>query len=72
VLVDPEELAARPPALRASTDEYGTGRELFHALRTAVGRADEGAHVFATLARTAELGEHTLTPTLQTNTEQTL
>ena len=68
VLVEPEELASRPPALRAAPDEYGTGRELFHALRTAVGRADEGAHVFATLARTAELGEHTLTPTQ----EQTL
>jgi phosphogluconate dehydratase len=80
VLVDPEELAARPPALRGAPDEYGTGRELFHALRTAVGRADEGAHVFATLGRTAELGEHTLAPTLQsnpqpnppTNMEQTL
>jgi phosphogluconate dehydratase len=40
-------------------------------MRTAVGRADEGAHVFATLARTAELGEHTLTPTM-TTTEQPL
>jgi phosphogluconate dehydratase len=75
VLVDPVELASRQPAMRAAPEEYGTGRELFHALRTAVGRADEGAHVFATLARTAELGDHTLTPTMPTvqpNQEQTL
>jgi phosphogluconate dehydratase len=37
-------------------------------MRTAIGRADEGAHVFATLGRTAELGDHALTPTQ----EQTL
>ncbi|MDF2145575.1 phosphogluconate dehydratase [Knoellia sp. p5-6-4] len=71
VLVDPGELASRPPAMRAAPEEYGTGRELFHPLRTAVGRADEGAHVFATLARTAELGDHTLTPTITPQQEQT-
>jgi phosphogluconate dehydratase len=53
VLVDPAELASRTPALRSDPAEYGTGRELFHALRTAVGRADQGAHVFAGLAPTA-------------------
>ena len=61
VLADPGEFAARSPALRAAPAEYGTGRELFHALRSAVGRADEGAHVFATLGRTAELGDLALT-----------
>jgi phosphogluconate dehydratase len=61
VLADPSEFAARSPALRAAPAEYGTGRELFHALRSAVGRADEGAHVFATLGRTAELGDLALT-----------
>jgi phosphogluconate dehydratase len=48
VLVDPVELAARP--LRdAAPDEAswtGTGRELFTALRRAVGPADQGAGVF--------------------------
>jgi phosphogluconate dehydratase len=48
VLVDPAELAARP--LRdAAPDEAswtGTGRELFTALRRAVGPADQGAGVF--------------------------
>lgn len=61
VLADPGEFGARSPALRAAPAEYGTGRELFHALRSAVGRADEGAHVFATLGRTAELGDLALT-----------
>jgi phosphogluconate dehydratase len=50
VLVDPDEFAARTPAVRVAPEEYGTGRELFHALRSAVGRADEGAHVFSTLS----------------------
>ena len=68
VLADADEFAARTPALRAAPEEYGTGRELFHSMRTAVGRADEGAHVFATLGRTAELGDYALTPTQ----EQTL
>ena len=68
VLVDADEFAGRTPALRAAPEEYGTGRELFHSMRTAVGRADEGAHVFATLGRTAELGDYALTPTQ----EQTL
>jgi phosphogluconate dehydratase len=63
VLVAPEELAARAPALRQTVEEYGTGRELFHAMRAAVGRADEGAHVFATLAPTADHGHYTLAHT---------
>jgi phosphogluconate dehydratase len=51
VLIDAAEFAARTPAQRAHTEEYGTGRELFAPLRAAVGRADEGAHVFSTLGR---------------------
>ena len=51
VLVDADELAARVPSQRMVTEEFGTGRELFAPLRAAVGRADEGAHVFATLSR---------------------
>jgi len=48
VLVDAGELAARPPQ-DAPPDESswtGTGRELFTALRRAVGPADQGAGVF--------------------------
>ncbi|TNC24009.1 phosphogluconate dehydratase [Amycolatopsis alkalitolerans] len=48
VLVDAEELASRP--LRDSAPDgaswIGTGRELFTALRRAVGPADQGASVF--------------------------
>ncbi|MEU5692686.1 phosphogluconate dehydratase [Actinosynnema sp. NPDC020468] len=51
-LVDPAELAARdlvdfPPDAQAWT---GTGRELFAALRRAVGPADRGASVFGPIA----------------------
>ncbi|HET7475147.1 MAG TPA: phosphogluconate dehydratase [Dermatophilaceae bacterium] len=46
VLVDPAEWAAREAAPPSAQDGHGTGRELFAALRAAVGRADEGAHVF--------------------------
>ncbi|GAA1877020.1 phosphogluconate dehydratase [Lapillicoccus jejuensis] len=53
VLLDPAELAAREPARRPSGEEvWGTGRELFGALRTAVGPADRGAHVFPGLVPT--------------------
>ncbi|GAB3591454.1 phosphogluconate dehydratase [Angustibacter peucedani] len=50
VLVDPVEFAARPAAPPSHQEQRGTGRELFGALRRAVGRADEGAHVFGTVA----------------------
>ena len=47
--VDDTELAERPVTGRALTDAewVGTGRELFGAFRRAVGRADQGASVFA-------------------------
>jgi phosphogluconate dehydratase len=51
VLLDDEELAARVPSPRVTEDGVGTGRELFASLRSAVGRADEGAHVFGDLGR---------------------
>ena len=51
VLVDEAEFAARLPAQRLSEEGVGTGRELFAPMRAAVGRADEGAHVFASLGR---------------------
>ena len=51
LLVDPAELAAREPARRATEEVWGTGRELFGAFRNAVGRADEGAHVFTGMGR---------------------
>ena len=51
VLVDEAEFAARLPAQRVSAEGIGTGRELFAPMRAAVGRADEGAHVFASLGR---------------------
>jgi phosphogluconate dehydratase len=51
VLVDEEEFAARLPSQRVSEEGIGTGRELFAPMRAAVGRADEGAHVFASLGR---------------------
>lgn len=47
VLVDQGELDARLPEVRVSNEVAGMGRELFGAMRAAVGRADEGAHVFA-------------------------
>ena len=49
VLVDPAEWAARTPEtydLRGS--HFGVGRELFSAFRAAVGRAEQGASIFAT------------------------
>ncbi|KRF28524.1 phosphogluconate dehydratase [Phycicoccus sp. Soil802] len=51
VLVDEDEFAARVPSPRVSEEGIGTGRELFAAMRGAVGRADEGAHVFGSLGR---------------------
>ena len=51
VLVDEDEFAARLPSQRVSAEGIGTGRELFAPMRAAVGRADEGAHVFASLGR---------------------
>jgi len=51
VLVDEAEFASRLPAQRVSEEGIGTGRELFAPMRAAVGRADEGAHVFASLGR---------------------
>jgi phosphogluconate dehydratase len=58
VLVDAEEFAARAPAPPVHTDEFGTGRELFGAMRAAVGRADEGAHVFSALSRGYDRSAH--------------
>ncbi len=46
VLVDAAEWAGREAAPPSHQDTHGTGRELFAAMRLAVGRADEGAHVF--------------------------
>ncbi len=46
VLVDPAELAGREVVPADPAAAFGTGRELFGALRGAVGRADEGAHAF--------------------------
>ncbi|MFI9817228.1 phosphogluconate dehydratase [Saccharothrix variisporea] len=58
-LVDPAELAARdlvdfPPDAQAWT---GTGRELFGALRRAVGPADRGASVFGPIAASHFAGQ---------------
>jgi phosphogluconate dehydratase len=48
VLVDPTEFAARPLAVcDLSSRQVGVGRELFGAFRSAVGRADQGASIFA-------------------------
>jgi phosphogluconate dehydratase len=49
VLVDEDEFAARVPSPRVSVEGIGTGRELFAPMRAAVGRADEGAHIFGSL-----------------------
>ncbi|MFD0205465.1 MULTISPECIES: phosphogluconate dehydratase [Saccharothrix] len=59
VFVDPAELAARdlvdfPPDAQAWT---GTGRELFAALRRAVGPADRGASVFGPIAASHFAGQ---------------
>jgi phosphogluconate dehydratase len=48
VLLDAAEFDARPPAeADLSDNEFGMGRELFAAFRRNVGRADQGASVFA-------------------------
>jgi phosphogluconate dehydratase len=48
VLVDAAEWAARAPATQdLDASHFGVGRELFGAFRAAVGRADEGASIFA-------------------------
>jgi phosphogluconate dehydratase len=54
VLVDEAEFASRLPAARVTEEGVGTGRELFGVMRSAVGRADEGAHVFGSLAAVPE------------------
>jgi phosphogluconate dehydratase len=47
VLVDAKEFAARPLATKdMSSNEQGTGRELFTAFRNLAGRADQGASIF--------------------------
>ncbi|MFC7344063.1 phosphogluconate dehydratase [Saccharopolyspora griseoalba] len=46
VLVPDDELEAREPAAGADPAPFGTGRELFAAFRSSVGRADRGASVF--------------------------
>jgi phosphogluconate dehydratase len=51
VLVDPAEWAARSAeVIDLTANHFGTGRELFGAFRNAVGKADEGASIFAGLA----------------------
>ena len=54
VLVDEAEFADRLPAPRVTEEGVGTGRELFGAMRSAVGRADEGAHVFGAMTSVPE------------------
>ena len=49
--VAPYELDRRPGAEVDDSRVFGTGRELFHAFRVAVGPADEGASVFPTSSR---------------------
>ncbi|GAA2340343.1 phosphogluconate dehydratase [Saccharopolyspora halophila] len=49
VLVPDDELSSREPADGANPEPYGTGRELFAAFRSTVGRADQGASVFTQL-----------------------
>ncbi len=47
ILVDAKEFAARPLATKdMSSNEEGTGRELFAAFRNLAGRADQGASIF--------------------------
>ena len=47
ILVDAKEFAARPLATKDLTsNESGTGRELFAAFRNLTGRADQGASIF--------------------------
>ena len=48
VLVDPAEWAARAPVVADLTSAHvGVGRELFRAFRADLGRAEEGASIFA-------------------------
>jgi phosphogluconate dehydratase len=48
VLVDASEFAARKPAeADLARGHFGAGRELFGAFRGQVGRADQGASIFA-------------------------
>ena len=54
VLVDEADWLSRTAAPPSYQDHHGTGRELFAAMRRAVGRADEGAHIFGPLARPAQ------------------
>ncbi|MFR9729221.1 phosphogluconate dehydratase [Saccharopolyspora sp. MS10] len=54
VLVGNEEFASREPAPGAPAAQHGTGRELFATFRRAVGRADQGASVFAAQQRADE------------------
>ena len=50
VLVDAKAFAARPLATKdLSSNEEGTGRELFAAFRNLAGRADQGASIFGML-----------------------
>ena len=52
--VAPYELEARTASQPDDSRVFGTGRELFHSFRTAVGPADEGASVFPTPAPLTE------------------
>ena len=63
VLLDPAELAAREPARPSGEEVWGTGRELFASLRTAVGPADRGAQVFPGLTPVGT-STSSLSPTL--------
>jgi phosphogluconate dehydratase len=70
VLVDEDEFAARLPEPRVTADGVDIGRELFAPMRAAVGRADEGAHVFGALG--PEFDHTAALPTDQTAlTEET-
>jgi len=62
VLVPQGEWDERQPAEPSHQDTHGTGRELFAAFRHAVGRADEGAHVFG-----PSKGDNAMTADVTTN-----
>ncbi len=50
VLVEPREFAARScVTMDMSSNEFGTGRELFAAFRQLAGRADQGASIFGAI-----------------------
>ena len=55
VLVPDEELAPREPTAGRPAAQVGTGRELFAAFRSSVGRADAGASVFRSPAEQATI-----------------